>query len=1011
MAGKDQRRARGGLSVATPQKERLMFRAVIFDMDGVVTRTSELHARAWKELFDAYLHEREERGEPGFRPFDERRDYLAYVDGRPRYEGVKTFLAARGITLPFGKPDDPPAAQTISALGRRKDAFFERRLRAEGAVVYPSTLALIEALRARGTLAAVVTSSRHGREVLAHTGVGPLFDVILDGIDGARLGLRGKPEPDIFLEAAERLDVRPTDCVVIEDAAAGVAAGRRGEFGLVVGVDRGGNRAALETAGADVVAGDLGELDVPRLEFLFRERAAARAAPAAMEEAWGVEQEGFDASREHEMESLYTVGNGYLGVRGALDMPLPGSQADLFVAGVYDRKHSGLPYSELEFLTEGRGDHAYSEIVSAPFPFRLRVAVDGRPLDMAEGPWRSFRRSLDLRRGAFRARYLFEDEHGRRTTIDSWRCASAADPHLLLQEVSVTCENHEALVEIDTSLHVPELGQNHPHLQPLTPESGDGMDVRAYATRASGYTIALASRARRAGETRDRVYVQAPAAAGKALRLQRYAAVYTSRDGVEPAAAAAAHVAGRDFEDFAHARRAHEAQWAAFWDTADIRVVGGVATTQALRFNAYHLRIAADHDPKVSVAARTLSGRAYEGHIFWDVEVLILPYFVHTCPEIARTLVRYRHHTLDGARRRARDLGYRGACYAWESTVTGADVTPRRIVLKTSGKEIPIYTGYEQIHVTADVAYGVWYYYDATHDDALLREAGAEILFETARFWASRCERAGARYHINGVTGPDEYHHTVNDNAYTNWMARFNLEKAVWARAWLAERWPRDWERLRAALALDEAEVAAWEEIARALYCPGPNAEGIIEQFQGFFDLRPYLLDESERFNPPIRRLFEAEEINRSQLIKQADVLMLPFLFPERFTPEVLAANYGYYEPRTDHGSSLSPAVHAALAARLGRREEALRYWRRSLWLDLSNTMGNNALGVHAACMAGTWQALLFGLLGVRVGPDGPALGERTAECLPPSWNAVELSLKYRGRTYPVRWRRREEEQ
>jgi HAD superfamily hydrolase (TIGR01509 family) len=975
-------------------------------MDGVVTRTAELHARAWKDLFDAYLREREARGQPGFAPFDPQTDYLRYVDGKPRQEGARSFLAARGIELPSGTPEDPPEAHTLAALAARKDALFARHLEAEGVAVYPSSTTLIERLRARGIRAALVTSSRHGRELLERAGLGASFDVVLDGNDAARLGLRGKPDPDSFLKAAELLQVLPPECAVVEDAAAGVAAGEHGEFGLVVGVDRGGNRAALVACGADVVVGDLAELDVDRLEALFLAQAAARRTPDALEEAWRVEQEGFDPAREHEMESLYTVGNGYLGVRGALDMPLPGSQADLFVAGIYDRKHPGRPYSELEFLTLERGDHAYSELVSAPFPFRTRIVVGGTVLDMAHGPWRALHRQLDLRRALVRTRYLFQDAHGRRTTIEAWRCASAADLHLLLQEVSVSCDNHESLVEIDTSLLDPECAANHPHLTPLPASAPAGTDLQLFRTQASDYRLALASRARLADDELEGVYFQEQGTPGRPLRVRRLAAVATSRDGPDPAAAATAKLAGPALARFEQARRAHEERWAAFWDRADVRVEGSIATTQALRFLAYHLRAAADHDPRVSIGARTLSGRAYEGHVFWDVEVFMLPFFAHVCPDIARHLVLYRWHTLGGARQRARELGYRGACYAWESTVTGADVTPREIVLRTSGKAIPIYTGFEQIHVTADVAYGVWYYYDATHDDALLREAGAEILFETARFWVSRCVRRGTRYHIEDVVGPDEYHHTVDDNAYTNWMAQFNLEKALWARAWLAERYPDDWARLRAALGLTDEEVAAWEELARDLYLPGPNDDGVIEQFRGFFDLEPYPLTPQERFNPPLRRLFEAEKVNRSQLIKQADVLMLPFLFPERFTDEVLAANYAYYEPRTDHGSSLSPSVHAALAARLGLRDQAQHYWRRSLWLDLSNNMGNAALGVHAACMGGTWRALVFGLLGVRFGPDGPVLTPGTEARVPGTWNGVELRLQYRGRDYPLRWER-----
>ncbi len=248
----------------------LAFDAVLFDMDGVVTRTARLHAAAWADLFDDFLRRRAaERGEP-FQPFDPERDYLAYVDGKPRQDGARSFLAARGIELPDGDPTDGPEAGTIHGIGRRKDALFTHRLRTDGADVFASTIDLIRALRDRGVKTAVVTSSRNGREVLRAADIEDLFDARLDGTDAAALGLKGKPHPDPFLECAGRLGVAPLRAVVVEDAVSGVEAGVRGGFGLVVGVDRGGNRDALAAQGADLVVADLGELHVADIDARLR---------------------------------------------------------------------------------------------------------------------------------------------------------------------------------------------------------------------------------------------------------------------------------------------------------------------------------------------------------------------------------------------------------------------------------------------------------------------------------------------------------------------------------------------------------------------------------------------------------------------------------------------------------------------------------------------------------------------------------------------------------------------
>jgi trehalose/maltose hydrolase-like predicted phosphorylase len=697
---------------------------------------------------------------------------------------------------------------------------------------------------------------------------------------------------------------------------------------------------------------------------------------ADAEIAWRVEQEGYDRARERQMESLFTVGNGYLGVRGALDTPPAAAQCDLFVAGVYDAKHRDLPYSELEFLAPERGDDPYAELVPLPSPFRLTVRSEGESLDFSGPNGRELRRVLDMRQAILHIESVYETAGGRRTAVSTRRCASLADPHLLLQEVTVTRENHWARIALETTLEDPERRGRHPHLERLEHVREGELELVRYATAASGLEICIASRTAR-----------------EPLALRRMISVFTSRDGGDPRAAALAHLQALESRPFDALVAQHAEKWAAFWRKADIRVPGRPAVEQALRFGSYHLRLPAGDDPRVSIGARSLTGRAYEGHVFWDTEIFMLPFYLHVEPRRARNLLLYRHHTVEGARRRARELGLRGACFAWESTVTGDDVTPTQILLKSTSKAIPIFTGSQQVHVTADIAYAVWRYWDATHDEAFLAGPGADLLMETARFWSSRVTQSSGRYHLRGVVGPDEYHHGVNDNAYTNWMARFNLERAAWVTR---------------NLGFNAAEAEDWEGIAAALHCPAPGADGVIEQFEGFFALGEYPLSKEERFKAPLNRLFDWEEINRLKVIKQADVLMLPLLFPDAFSADVVAANYRYYEPLTDHGSSLSPCVHAAIAARIGRLEDAERYWKQSLWLDLSNAMDNSTLGVHAAAMGGAWQALVFAFLGVHFGDEGPQPHARAGERLPGGWESVALELAWRGKSHPVSVSRKE---
>lgn len=979
------------------EPSRLLFDAVIFDMDGVVTRTADLHAAAWKSLFDSFLLKREGLDERARRPFDVRADYLAYVDGKPRYAGVRGFLASRHIELPEGRPEDPPEAETVFGLGKRKDVLFEGELQRQGVKVFETTIALINDLRQARCKTGLVTSSRHGREVVAQGGLKSLFDVCLDGQDIHALDLAGKPDPAAFLECAHRLGVRRTRAIVVEDAAAGVRAGKAGGFAFTLGVDRGGNREALMQAGADAVVSDLSELALEDLCAWVDRR--------QQEQAWLVEQTGFDPAREPGLESIFALGNGHLGVRGVPDIPLPNSQGDLFIAGIYASKAVGRPYSEHEFLTEERNS-PYAELASFPFPFRIAVAANGTQLGLSESRWRSRKRVLDMRQASLHSETSYTDPAGAAITLRSRRMVSLADRHLLLQELTLRAENRAVNFELNTSMLEPDLAGMHPHLLAAPVKRVNGMEVHCFRTQGSDFQICLAKRCLLCDREPAQVEWRLRAERGEALLLRVFVAVYTSRDRRDPEAAAIEHLCNLSWDSFDEAMGAHHRSWSTLWERADIVLSGSPSISQALRFHVYHLSSAADQDPRVSVGARALAGRAYEGHVFWDVEVFMLPFYLYTQPAVARSLLRYRHYTLNGARQRARELGYQGACYAWESTADGLDVTPRKIVLRTTQKEIPIFTGTQQIHVTAGIAHGIRHYWEATGDDHFMVATGTEILAETVRFWCSRCVRENGTYHLRDVVGPDEYHHSVSDNAYTNWMAYFNVLHALEASAWMKREQPGHWAALCERINLDRGELELWRDLARNLYRPMPNEQGVIEQFDGFFALDEYSLLAEERFKAPISRLFDWEEINRLKLIKQADVLMLLFLFPELFPREIVAANYAYYEPLTDHGSSLSPPVHATIAARLGRREEAEAYWRQGLFLDLTDVMHNSSLGVHPAAMGGSWQALVTGFLGVTFSDAGPMVAPEALDRLPEPWRSLALKLQWRGHSFPVELRR-----
>jgi trehalose/maltose hydrolase-like predicted phosphorylase len=422
--------------------------------------------------------------------------------------------------------------------------------------------------------------------------------------------------------------------------------------------------------------------------------------------------------------------------------------------------------------------------------------------------------------------------------------------------------------------------------------------------------------------------------------------------------------------------------WARRWETADVAVEGDAELQRAIRFALFHLIASVADRDEAAVGARGLSGPAYSGHVFWDSDVFVLPFLAATHPEAARAMLEYRVRRLPAAREAARALGRSGARFAWESAADGRDVTPSSARLAT-GELVRIRTGELEEHIVADVAWAAACYLDWTHDEAFAAGPGRDLLLDTARYWASRVRRApDGSAHVYGVIGPDEYHEPVDDNAFTNVLARWNLRRAA------------------ALPDLPEEERARWLELAGSLVDGYDRASGIYEQFAGFFDLEPLVIEEVAPRRPiAADLLLGAERVAGAQVLKQADVLMLHHMLPDEVAAGSLVPNLDFYEPRTAHGSSLSPAIHAGLLARAGRYRPALEMLRIAARLDLDDLTGSTAGGLHLATMGGIWQALAFGFAGLRPRGDRLLLDPR----LPPEWNALELSLRFRGQPLRIR--------
>lgn len=675
-------------------------------------------------------------------------------------------------------------------------------------------------------------------------------------------------------------------------------------------------------------------------------------------------EEGTDLVREHEIQTLFTVSNGFVGTLGSLPEGSRMSSPATLVAGMYQCQ-------------------AVPELAILPDWTTLHLSVENRPVSLEAGESLVHRRILDLRQGLMWREWRHRDEAGRVTSLRFLRLASLADRHLLAQVVWIRPENYTGHLRLASSI----LDTMDTTLE-LIPEE----EALLLSTTGTEETVAFATLSRlflpdgvllpqhERTEGRFVEWWEWKAEISRSYRLDRLVTLYTSQEEAEPVKKARARALELERPGMGRIIEEHQRAWETRWNASRCSV-GDPLIDRALCFARYHLISAANpENERVSIGARALTGTSYLGHVFWDTEIYLLPFYLHTWPEAARSLLMYRFHTLPAARDRARTLGYRGALYAWESTITGEDATPP-FVLAPDGELLPVFSGAMEHHISADVAFAVWAYWEATRDEEFFREAGAEILLETARFWESRGQWEGDdRFHIRGVIGPDEYHIGVDDNAFTNHLAMVNLERGVETARILRERWPDRWRALSASLGLEAAELERWGGAARGMETGFHPESGLIEQFEGFFELEDLDLSLYAERNVPIDLLLGRERVARSRISKQADVVLLLHLLWERFPPEVREANFRFYEPLCAHGSSLSPPIFAAVAVRLGELALAERFLRQTADIDLANNMGNAAGGVHIGALGGLWQALFYGLVGfeggdpLRINPlQGPA--------------------------------------
>jgi trehalose/maltose hydrolase-like predicted phosphorylase/beta-phosphoglucomutase-like phosphatase (HAD superfamily) len=1024
----------------------MAYQGAIFDVDGVLVDSP--HELAWREALKELM-------EGDWRAIRDQTSWTAerftpavyqqVMAGKPRMAGARAALDY------FGIPDvDRRAEQYAAAKQQHIVALIEQ----SRFMAFPDALRFILAVKDSGIRVAAASSSKNAKLFLErirldtfaaeqrlnydflHEGMtlAELFDADISGRDFPR----GKPDPMIFLTAAEELGLPPGACFVIEDATSGVQAAKAGGM-AAIGVARLGDQELLAQAGADLVVTTLDNVSLRALaEGRLQERRAAgeirRRHAQRPPSVWTLVYDSFDPARQGLREVLCALGNGYFVTRGAL----PEAEADgisypgTYVAGLYNR-----------LVSEVAGRHVENEdLVNVPNWLPLRFRIAGGPwFDVGQTDVEVHRFELDMRRGTLTRWLSWTDGQGRRTSMVQRRFVSRKDEHLAGLTTEFTAENWSGTLEVRSGLdgRVVNAGVkryrdlNGHHLTTLGQAEVDKETIDLQVeTAQSRMRVALAARTRllRDGEVTevDRSLVEESGFVahqltfqleqGQPATVEKIVALYTSRDRAISESRQDARLAVAHADDFAGLLARHEGAWRTAWSRFDIEMDSANEWTETvLHLHIFHLlQTVSPHTAHldVGVPARGWHGEAYRGHIFWD-ELFIFPFFNFQRPSLAGTLLEYRHARIGAARAAAQAAGFAGAMFPWQSGSNGREETQQLHLNPKSGRWLPD-RSHLQRHVNIAIAYNVWQHYMVTGSIGFLRFSGAELLIEIARFWTSitTYEPDQDRYEIHGVMGPDEYHEGYPDsdeeglrnNTYTNVMVVWVLQRALQT---LEELPPHYRKELVEELTLRDEELDRWREITRKMKIVF-HADGVLTQFEGYEQLPEFDWEGYRAKYGNIQRLdrlleAEGDSTDRYKVSKQADVLMLLFLLSRHelrqlladlgydVSDEQLARTVDYYLERTSHGSTLSAVVSAWVLARY-HPNEAWRFLLQALDSDVADVQGGTtAEGIHLGAMAGTVDLVLRCLTGLRA--RGQVL--RFDPALPPQVKQLRFSVHYRG--------------
>lgn len=681
-------------------------------------------------------------------------------------------------------------------------------------------------------------------------------------------------------------------------------------------------------------------------------------------------EKAFDLEYVNKYASQFTIGNGFLGIRGTQEEEYRKQRRGMFAAGVYNK---------------ALGSET-SDLVNLPDVVQMEIKIDQETFSLETTEILSYERYLDLKTGEVVREVVFKTATGKKIKMKTKRIAGQVNVHQAAIQAEITPLTTSCSIEISTGIDAQQTNQG---MQQLLENEvrvfGQNQMAASYQTSESAIHIGIAAEFNHNGvfKAKNRQIIGTfckQANTGETWKFEKNIAVYTSFQTADPFKQSIQQLESKN--TYQEILKESADYWASFWEKQRINISSCTGfDQQVLDFSCYHLNIMTPReDSRYSVGAKGLTGEGYKGHVFWDAEIFILPFFLHHFPTTARNMLSYRFDRLEGAREKAKRNGYQGTLFPWESALSGYEETPRfaAINIKTGTRQ-EVASAAAEHHIVADIAYAVRDYYSASEDDVFMEQQGKQLLRETAEFWLSRASKINGRLEIHDVIGPDEYTEHINNNAYTNYLAYLNVKMAVEYQVG------------------EEEFLQKCQLFLNQLYLPKPEKDHLIPQDDTFLQ-KPNIPVEKYREQAGSQEIlldYSRQEINELQVLKQADVVMLMYLLPEKFTKETMEANLRYYEKRTIHDSSLSKAIHAIVACRIGDVEWAYELFQEACKIDLGPDPHSSDEGLHAASLGAIWLAVIFGFAGIEKTKNSLSIEPK----LPKAWEQLSFSFVWKNQT------------